>query len=98
MAHQSRALFLALPALALWCCAGMAMAANPLGFAVAAAPSMFVLAVEEARGNDKDAKAAMQEREAALAAAEQARQVVQPAPQERAAARATADDRKVTLR
>ena len=91
MAHQSKALVLALPMLALWSCAGMAMAANPLGFAVAAAPSMFVLAVAQAdaervEGKQAKAEATPRPRQEALAAdtARTAPPVAPAAPPEQA--------------
>ena len=99
MAHQFNALIRALPALALWSCAGAAMAANPLGFAVAAAPSMFVLAVAQADAGSVDGKPLKVEappppRQEAPApdAGRSPPAVAQSAPQDRA------DEQKVALR
>jgi hypothetical protein len=110
MARQSRspALFCALLALALLSLAAAATAANPLGLAVAGAPSMFVLAVAEATGNTRDGAGA---RQAGAEDPRQPRQDALPAqaePDRQAAAHAAArgsagertlaNDRKVTLR
>lgn len=106
MARQSRspALFCALLALALLSLAATATAANPLGMAVAGAPSMFVLAVAQATGEGKDAgdarPAGLEDRrqprqEAPPPAADRNRQAAtQPAAQESA----IPDERKVSLR
>ena len=110
MARQSRspALFCALLALALLSLGAAASAANPLGMAVAGAPSMIVLAVAEARGDAREDKrirqaaadVRLQPRQEALALeAERNRQAAaQPAAQARAVDSTLADDRKVSLR
>jgi hypothetical protein len=110
MARQSRspALFCALLALALLSLAATATAANSLGLAVAGAPSMFVLAVAEARGDARDDKATAvagaevqrpPRQEALPPAAERNRQAAtQAAAQAHAVENTLADDRKVSLR
>lgn len=85
--------------LALLCLANAATAANPLGMAVAGAPSMFVLAVAQARDDGKEHKAAADEREPRVEAVERPRQAaVEPAPPARPAERTVPDERKLTLR
>ncbi|QBE62247.1 hypothetical protein [Pseudoduganella lutea] len=87
---------------ALLCLASTATAANPLGMAVAGAPSMFVLAVAQARADDRNARAATEEPEPRAEPAERPRQAAEPAPRrpasERASEPANPDDRKLTLR
>lgn len=99
MAHHFNAPLRTLLALAWWFGAASAMAANPLGFAVAAAPSMFVLAVAEAAPDSAEGKAvkAVEPRqpppETPAPAARSSRQAAaQPVPEERD------NDRKVSLR
>ncbi|HEX8601891.1 MAG TPA: hypothetical protein VF774_04555 [Pseudoduganella sp.] len=105
MAHRSRspAIFCALLTLALLSLAAAATAANPLGMAVAGAPSMFVLAVAEARGDSKEGRAVQQDREppsdTALPVAERSRQAAaQPVLRERSDDRRLVDGRDIPLR
>ena len=84
--------------LALLCLATAATAANPLGMAVAGAPSMFVLAVAQARGDGGENKAGIDERERRVEAAERAKQAAaEPGPPARSSDRTVRDDRELTL-
>jgi hypothetical protein len=93
----------AIPGLALACAATFATAANPLGSAVAGAPSLFVLAVVESRADTKEAGAVTQEREARQEAPAQARDhtrqaAAQAGQQARGGARDPADEPQLVQR
>lgn len=99
----------AMLALALLCAAGGAAAVNPLGLAVAGAPSMFVLAVAQASGDTRGGRVAQAgpHPEARAADTDRLRQAAAPSPpgqrteertEERSEERKLADSRQVAPR
>jgi hypothetical protein len=101
MTHQTAST--GMLALALLCCPVAAMAANPFGSAVAGAPSLFVLAVAEARGENKETRAETQDREprqeVQANASDRGRPASVQAPSQRPMGGSErADERKLSLR